>query len=286
MLFDSPSRTWRWWLLCRPGAAWINKCAATPAGMSLVGFFAVRSGKLRFAVINLLRASLTPQLHQTFLAQLARHRSCFATVTRETTGCLPERAGGRRVCVWTCHSELSDVDVSRSGMTAALYEGGMARNPDMVCVCVCARWTALADVRWRGCHAPRTLSHTHKHKHPYPTTASMNGHSAPASSMKTSQRRGRGGGKGGGWRMESRAKRNMVGSSVLLPVLMSTPGKYSVNESIFLGGYTSHFTPQRRRWRRGDSPMMSWVVRWTFLNESQCVLEDVIFGLPLGLVLL
>lgn len=34
--------------------------------------------------------------------------------------------------------------------------------------------------------------------------------------------------------MGSRAKRNMVGSSVL-SVLMSTPGKYSVNESIFWG---------------------------------------------------
>lgn len=39
--------------------------------------------------------------------------------------------------------------------------------------------------------------------------------------------------------MGSWAKRNMVGSPVLLPVLMSTPGKYSVNESIFLGGYAS-----------------------------------------------
>ena len=35
--------------------------------------------------------------------------------------------------------------------------------------------------------------------------------------------------------MKSWAKRNTVGSSVLLPVLMSTPGKYSVNESIFWG---------------------------------------------------
>lgn len=34
--------------------------------------------------------------------------------------------------------------------------------------------------------------------------------------------------------MKSQAKRNTVGSSVLL-VLMSTPGKYSVNESIFWG---------------------------------------------------
>ena len=131
-------------------------------------FFAVKSGKLRwFAVINLSRASFSNCCRRSSLGWRCLHRGYFATATRETTGCLPERAGGRRVCVWTCHSELSDVDVSRSGMTAALYEGGMAQNPDMVCVCVCVCvwWTALADMRWRGCHAPRTLTHTHTHTH-------------------------------------------------------------------------------------------------------------------------
>ena len=46
--------------------------------------------------------------------------------------------------------------------------------------------------------------------------------------------------------MGSRAKRNMVGSSVLLPVLMSTPGKYSVNESIFWGA-TLPFHPVKEK---------------------------------------
>lgn len=46
--------------------------------------------------------------------------------------------------------------------------------------------------------------------------------------------------------MGSQAKRNMVGSSVLLPVLTSTPGKYSVNESIFQGA-TLPFHPAKEQ---------------------------------------
>lgn len=86
----------------------------------------------------------------------------------------------------------------------------------------------------------------------------------------------------GRWRMEISAKRNMVGSSVLLPRPNEHPRQIFCEWEHILGGYT--FTQRRRgrRWLRGESSMMSY--EWKMVN--QCVIEDVKFGSPVRLVIL
>lgn len=120
------------------------------------------------------------------------------------------------------------------------------RQPDIslcACVFVCVQF-GRHQMRGRvgGGHAPHTLSH----RHPYPTREHEWSFSCSQLYQNKSKRR-RG---GGGCEMKSQAKSNTVGSSVL-PIPMSAPGKYSVNESTFWGATLPILACEGRQRRAG-----------------------------------
>lgn len=242
-------------------------------------FFTIKFGKVpRSAVVNLSWSN--------FPSDSSWHCCTYLHHCAWDNRISPREQESVCVCVGTCHSCLSDADVSWSGMTLAGYEGGMTQSPDWIGLCCLCVWMrvfvcGLADMRWRDA-MPLGRSHTRTQT----ATSSVGEHEWSFSTSQQYENKSRGG-KGGGWRMGSHAKRNMVGSSVLLPVSWWAPQANILWMRAYLWELHFNFTlhrRKRRRWRRGDSSMMSY--KWKMLKESRCAIEDVNFGLLIHLVVI